>query len=216
MTRKRFAVLTAMLLACALPAPPGAAQSLQRCNLGEQVTDGEGKTGIIVAAANQDVCQIRYADGQTRGWAFWSLRPAAAAPPRGDADNSIVLRPPSARTLVFHADASGHFRLTAAANGAPLNFLVDTGATLVFLTPKDARAAGIGQGELNFSQRANTGNGPVKVAPVLLRQIRIDDLTVERVPAAVIESIPQSVLGMSFLERLKSFEIRGGALTFNW
>jgi clan AA aspartic protease (TIGR02281 family) len=210
---RAFAGMTiAALLALAMPAT---AQSLPKCNVGEQVSDGEGNTGVIVASTG-DVCQIRYADGQTRGWAFWSLRPAAQSPPPDEAAGSIVLHPPSAHSFVFRADQSGHFRLTATANGVPLHFLVDTGATLVYLTPKDARAAGFNLGELVYDGRAATGNGVVRVAPLVLREIRIGDMSVERVSAAVIENIQQSVLGMSFLERLKSFDIRGGALTINW
>ena len=53
-------------------------------------------------------------------------------------------------------------------------------------------------------------------APVMLREVRIGQLSVENVPAAVIENLDQSLLGMSFLKRLKSFEVREGALTISW
>jgi clan AA aspartic protease (TIGR02281 family) len=200
-------------LAAAGPAP---GQTLNRCNLGEQVTDTEGNSGVIVGAQGE-VCLLRYGDGQTRGWAAWSLRPAAAAlPPPGAAPGTVVLRGNSEpRPLVYHADSRGHFTIDATANDAPIRFLVDTGATLVFLSTEDARAAGIDPDTLHFDQTATTSNGPVRVAPVVLREIRIDDLSVERVPAAVIDGLAQSVLGMSFLARLKSFEISSGALTID-
>ena len=67
-----------------------------------------------------------------------------------------------------------------------------------------------------FSQRVDTAYGPVRVAPVMLREIRLEQLSIESVPAAVIENLDRSVLGMSFLKRLKSFEMREGALTINW
>jgi clan AA aspartic protease (TIGR02281 family) len=51
---------------------------------------------------------------------------------------------------------------------------------------------------------------------VILREIRIEQLSIENVPAAVIENLDQSLLGMSFLKRLKSFEMREGALTISW
>jgi clan AA aspartic protease (TIGR02281 family) len=69
---------------------------------------------------------------------------------------------------------------------------------------------------LSFDQTAGTSNGKVHIAPVVLREIRIGDLAVERVAAAVVESSGQSVLGMSFLSRLKSFEIGSGTLTIDW
>jgi aspartyl protease family protein len=84
------------------------------------------------------------------------------------------------------------------------------------MTPADAEAAGVDPSTLSFNQTASTSNGQVKVAPFVLQQIQVDDLTVEHVPAAVIDKLAQSVLGMSFLARLKSFEIRGGALTLDW
>jgi aspartyl protease family protein len=202
----------------------GAAQALTKCAAGQSVTDKEGKTGVIVSESGS-LCQVKYADGQIYGWIFWNLRPAgdaATGPPGTAAPSSnapqalTILKPPTSRTQIFRADPRGHFLVTAAANGAPLRFLVDTGASLVFLTPEDARAAGIGRGELVFSQRVQTANGAVRAAPVVLREIRVEQLSIDGVAAAVIENLDQSVLGMSFLKRLKSFEMREGELRINW
>ena len=97
-----------------------------------------------------------------------------------------------------------------------MRFLVDTGASLVILTPNDARAIGIRHSELVFDQIMQTGNGPVHAAPVLLREIRIGDVAIEKVQGAVIDSLGQSVLGMSFLGPLKGFEMRDRVLTIDW
>jgi aspartyl protease family protein len=104
----------------------------------------------------------------------------------------------------------------ATVNGAPTRFVVDTGASLVALTLDDARAAGIGRSELIFNELTQTANGRVHFAPVMLREVRIEQLSIENVPAAVIENLDQSLLGMSFLKRLKRFEMREGALTISW
>ncbi|MBV9200024.1 MAG: TIGR02281 family clan AA aspartic protease [Alphaproteobacteria bacterium] len=202
-------------------------QELTKCVAGQQVVDREGKTGIIVADDNK-LCQVKYADGQIYNWIFWNLRPTtasdkpaspapgAATPPTNTPANLTVLRPASSRSLVYRADRRGHFSLMAMINGAPLRLVVDTGASLVALTLDDAQAAGIGRSELVFSQLTHTANGTVRFAPVLLREIRIEQLAVDNVPAAVIENLDQSLLGMSFLKRLKSFEMRDGALTIGW
>ncbi|MBV8938101.1 MAG: TIGR02281 family clan AA aspartic protease [Alphaproteobacteria bacterium] len=202
-------------------------QELTKCVAGQQVVDREGKTGIIVADDNK-LCQVKYADGQIYNWIFWNLRPTtaldkpaspapgAATPPTNTPPNLTVLRPASSRSLVYRADRRGHFSLMAMINGAPLRLVVDTGASLVALTLDDAQAAGIGRSELVFSQLTHTANGTVRFAPVLLREIRIEQLAVDNVPAAVIENLDQSLLGMSFLKRLKSFEMRDGALTIGW
>ena len=75
---------------------------------------------------------------------------------------------PAVNTLVYPANEQGHIILDAAVNGASVRLLVDTGASLVTLTPEDARAAGITRGELVFNHRAATANGSVRMAPVTL------------------------------------------------
>jgi aspartyl protease family protein len=128
-----------------------------------------------------------------------------------------ILRPgPSTHTLVYRAGPLGHVVLTASVNGAPVRFLLDTGASTVALSAADARAVGINLGELAFDRTTTTANGLVRVAPIILREIRIEQLSVENVPAVVDANLTGSLLGMSFLSRLKSFEMREGALTFRW
>jgi aspartyl protease family protein len=115
-------------------------------------------------------------------------------------------------TVVYRADRLGHVAIEAAVNGAPVTFLLDTGASLVSLPLAAAEAAGIDRSELVFNGRAATANGMARVAPVMLREIRIDQLTVEDVPAVVIDKLKIPLLGMSFLKRLKSYEMRDGEL----
>ena len=123
---------------------------------------------------------------------------------------------PVVNTIVYPANEQGHIVLDAAVNGAPVRLLVDTGATLVVLTPGDARAAGISPGDLVFDHRASTANGPARMAHVKLREIRIGQLSIYDVPAAVLENLNISLLGMSFLGRLQSYEMRDGKLTISW
>jgi aspartyl protease family protein len=123
---------------------------------------------------------------------------------------------PAVNTLVYPANEQGHVVVEAAVNAAPMRLLVDTGASLVTLTPADARAAGISPGELVFNHRVSTANGSARMAPVTLREIRIGQLSVYDVPAAVLENLNISLLGMSFLSRLQSYEMRDGKLTINW
>ena len=134
-------------------------------------------------------------------------------------DMSFPARPgagAASNTIVIPADRRGHVVLDAAVNGAPVRMLVDTGASLVTLTPADARAAGIAASGLVFSGHANTANGPVRLAPVTLREVRIGQLSIYDVPAAVIENLDISLLGMSFLRRLQAYEMRDGKLSITW
>ncbi len=227
-------VLAFAVLVLGSAASPAAPQELTRCVAGQQVIDKEGRSGVVVADDSK-LCQVKYADGQIYYWIFWNLRSTAApaqpglvtpdarvpdrtgTPPPTNAPPALtVLRPSSNRTLVYRADQRGHFSLTATINGAPIRVVVDTGASLVALTLDDARAAGIGRSELVFNQLTQTANGRAHFAPVMLREVRIEQLSIENVPAAVIENLDQSLLGMSFLKRLKSFEMREGALTISW
>ena len=122
----------------------------------------------------------------------------------------------SSNTIVYAADNRGHVILDTAVNGTPVKMLVDTGASLVTLTPADARAAGIPPGDLRYSGRASTANGTARMARVTLREVRIDQLSFYDVPAAVIENLDISLLGMSFLSRLEGYEMRDGKLRITW
>ncbi len=127
--------------------------------------------------------------------------------------NTAAARPNS---LVYRANSQGHVILEGAANGAPVRFLVDTGATLVALTAKDAEAAGITRGELVFNHSVSTANGVARVATIRLRELRVGQFSVSDVPAVVVEQLNISLLGQSFLKRLDSYEMRDGVLTLNW
>ena len=112
------------------------------------------------------------------------------------------------------ADQRGHFVFGAAVNDRPASFMADTGATLVVLTYEDAARLGLSPQRLDFSGLVETANGVSRVAPVTLDRVRIDDITVRDVPALVAEkgALATNLLGMSFLSRLKSFQMQGGDL----
>src|SRR5947209_19137137 len=131
-------ILTFAVLALGSPPLHAAPQELTKCVAGQQVTDKEGRSGVIVADDSK-LCQVKYADGQIYDWIFWNLRPTAppaepavvtpdakvpdrtGIPPSTTAPPALtILRPSSNRTLVYRADRRGHFSLTATVNGAPI------------------------------------------------------------------------------------------------
>ena len=116
----------------------------------------------------------------------------------------------------FNADPQGHVLVDAFVNDAPVRFLVDTGATMVVLTLKDAAVAGLSRDDLVFSMRTSTANGVARAAPVRLRELRIDQLQVADVDATVVENLSISLLGQSFLTRIDGYEMRDGVLTLSY
>lgn len=134
-----------------------------------------------------------------------------AMPADGGATQSVTSE------LVLKAGAHGHFMVDAWINGEQLRFLVDTGASAIFLTPRDALTLGWPPERLDFSQRYETANGEVRAAPVILRSLRIGQLEFYDLPASVGEA-PGSVslLGMSFLKRFDSYQVRGDTLILAW
>ncbi|WIY24958.1 retropepsin-like aspartic protease family protein [Parasedimentitalea psychrophila] len=109
--------------------------------------------------------------------------------------------------------ADGHYYLTLNINSVPVTFLVDTGATDVVLNAKDARRAGIDPDALAYLGRANTANGEVRTASVWLDSISLGPITDTNIRAWVNQGeLDQSLLGMSYLQRWSSIEIRNGSL----
>ena len=95
-----------------------------------------------------------------------------------------------------------------------MSFLVDTGASVVALTAEDARMAGLDPARLDYSVTVSTANGTTRAAPVTLDALSIGPITERNVRAVVIETgLDRSLLGMTFLERLQSFEARADTLT---
>ena len=138
----------------------------------------------------------------------------AVARPTPSMPNSTPAVPNS--PLTYRADASGHFYVTALVNGAPIRFMIDTGASVVTLTPDDARAAGIFMDSLQYTESMSTANGEARAAQTSLRDVRLDQLFVDDVAAVVMENpMPVSLLGMSFLRRLRGYSIKDGVLTID-
>jgi aspartyl protease family protein len=107
----------------------------------------------------------------------------------------------SSASVTLTADRRGHFATAGTVNGRPVQFLVDTGATLVALSRSEATRIGIDfrRGKPSY---AMTANGPVRGWGVSLAAVRVGGVTVREVPAVVLDSeIPNSLLGMSFLNR---------------
>lgn len=109
--------------------------------------------------------------------------------------------------------SDGHFYLPLKVNGASVTFMIDTGASQIVLTRKDAKRAGIALDDLAFTGRAMTANGEVRTAPVWLKHIGLGDISDSDVKAWVNSGeMDQSLLGMSYLRRYAKIEITQSTL----
>jgi aspartyl protease family protein len=103
---------------------------------------------------------------------------------------------------------------TTLVKGKKIEMIVDTGASTVVLRHEDAKRLGINTRSLRYNVPVQTANGPSKAARVELDQIGIGNVGVKRVEALIAKpgTLHQSLLGMSFLSRLRSYEFAGDYL----
>lgn len=110
----------------------------------------------------------------------------------------------------------GHFVANITVNGASVPMLVDTGASTVVLKSVDARKLGVDTGRLKYTVPVQTANGIAYAAHVRLQDASIGPITVRNIDALVAQPgvLKESLLGMTFLSRLRSYEFAGNFLTF--
>jgi aspartyl protease family protein len=106
---------------------------------------------------------------------------------------------------------NGQFGARASVNGTQTGFLVDTGASAVVLTYEDAERAGIDVERLSYTIPVSTANGMTSAARVSIGAIQLGNLERENIGAMVAQKgdLAISLLGMTFLNSLWSFEVRG-------
>jgi aspartyl protease family protein len=118
------------------------------------------------------------------------------------------------RTVEIARGSGGGFSVAAHVNGAPIPMVLDTGASAVVLTQEAAKAAGLPLEVLNYSVSVDTANGRARAAPVTLDRLSIGGITERSVPALIAQGgqLRTNLLGMTFLNRLESWEVRGDKL----
>ncbi len=158
------------------------------------------------------------------GWFMPAADPVAAPKP----GRAMKVTPQTATTSVGKTQSAfatpgevtisraddGHFYAQGQADGAAVNFLFDTGASLVALTEKDAERLGhfTHPGELSIVGRGV--NGEVAGKAVVIRRLAVGDIYADNVPAVIIpEGLHISLLGQSFLSRIAHVTISGNQMT---
>ena len=162
---------------------------------------------MAVAAASALISAQTVVMLATRAPVFRAARAEAAI----SAANAEAARGGRQATIAKSAD--GHYWADGEANGGHVRLLVDTGATAVALTPRDAESLGVDLGALRYSNRIVTATGQARAAPVKLASLTVSGARLENVDALVVDrGLDTSLLGMTYLGRLASFQATRQAL----
>ncbi len=107
------------------------------------------------------------------------------------------------RRVVMTADTSGHFMPQGQINGRSVQFLVDTGASVIAIGAGEAKRLNI-PFEKGQKVGLSTANGNAVGYQIQLNKVQVGDVVVYDVPAVVTpQSMPYVLLGNSFLNRFQ-------------
>jgi aspartyl protease family protein len=135
-----------------------------------------------------------------------------AAEPPPEPHKPASTQAPARVTLT--ADRRGHFETSMTVNGRPLQAMVDTGATLIALTYEDGRSLGLVRPGDRYELKLETANGTAGAKRVTLNSVRIGGISLSNVDGIVAQegALGTNLLGMSFLKKLRTFEMQSGRL----
>jgi aspartyl protease family protein len=153
------------------------------------------------------------AAGLIGGW----LDRGTSTPPRQPETKTAVTTPAptsSARIVSIGRDHRGHFKANGRVDGRSVSFMVDTGASVIALTEREAARLGIRPVRNDYTAQVRTANGTVRAAPVTLNSVDVGGLLIRDVRALVVpgDALGENLLGLSYLTRLKRFEYSNNKL----
>lgn len=192
------------------------AEVASRSRAQDQGTSDQGAS----AGSSQSFFERWFGGIEFRGPQDEEKNPANASPRQSSARDTPGMQTPAPSaasgfgSVALNADASGHYTAQVEIDGQTMPMLVDTGATIVALRHEDAMNLGIQAAPGDFTARMSTANGQILAARKRLREVRVENITVTDVDAVIMPpgALAHSLLGMSFLRKLASFEIASGQL----
>lgn len=120
-------------------------------------------------------------------------------------------------SISFPISSDGHFYIQARINGKTIEFLADTGASHIVISPDDARKMGLDPEKLIYDRFYETANGTVRGSSIRLKDLTVGGIELTHVNASVNEApMRNSLLGMTFFRKLSRYEVKNDALTLYW
>jgi aspartyl protease family protein len=138
---------------------------------------------------------------------------AGAADEAAGAQNATPQSTSQNGSLDIPRSENGHFYADVDVNGTKVHMLIDTGATGIALSREDARSAGIAT-SIGMNDVVGEGaDGSVHGEVVTVDRLSLGNAKAEAMPAIVLNSGGQSLLGQTFLAKFASVEIHGDTMT---
>lgn len=128
--------------------------------------------------------------------------------------NQFEIESPGHLAASLRKQADGHYWAKAKVNNRhQLNFMVDTGASICVLTPDDAKRLGYDVSKMEKDIKIKTPSGTTYGASVVIPRLEIGRVMLKDIDAVILDdNLDQSLLGMSFLERLTKWEVSKSAI----
>ncbi len=166
------------------------------------VVNGSPPKSVAVGQTHQGVKVMAVATGQAVveiGGSRQTLRlgegPVHAAPGAAESGDR--------RRIVLHASSNGHFRTQGQINGKTVNFIVDTGASVVSMSVTEADAIGLPY-KSGQTVQVSTANGVTVGWRIRLATVRLGSVDIYDVEALVTPApMPYVLLGNSYLTRFQ-------------
>jgi aspartyl protease family protein len=120
-------------------------------------------------------------------------------------------------TIALAASEDGGYHVVGTVNGVPVEFLVDTGASDIVLSPADASRAGLNVKALDYSRVFETAHGAGRGAAARVANLSVGPIVLSDVDVSVNQTaMRNSLLGMAFLKQMKSFTAESDRLILRW
>ncbi len=127
----------------------------------------------------------------------------------GTAGQSVV-----GEAIELKRQDDGHYWVQVEINGKPVNFMIDSGATTTAVNAETAKETGVEVDSGGFPVIINTANGAVQAQRGNAKSLQIGPLKLNDHHVVVSENFGETnVLGMNFLDSLKSWKVENNVMT---